>query len=216
MAQFLKAAVISTFVGVVMILLIGFWWFYRPLPQVEPPQLVVSDEFSMPDDPKLKSDWDALYNEALERFKEIPMRSASFPDHESYRLLLMPTFHSPILIRASRTANGLELTTKLLDGKGGYEIGKLVSNEKRPMTEAEWQHLTELLNRASFWSMPTIDRADDPMPDGASWFIQSRRDDIFHDVIRITPNARLLEACKYFLQLAGREMDYEGYWPIYD
>jgi hypothetical protein len=221
MARVPKAVVISMLFGVGILFAFGFLWLSRPLPVVGLPALSDEDELSITDDPQV-SKFDRyrwakevleLHFEVLEQhFKELPMGSDSFPYLESYRMVLLPSFDAPIMVRASRTADGFELTTKLLKGKGGFKIGKLSSNETRPMTEAEWQRLTKLLDHPSFWSMPTIAPTELPTVDGASWLVESRRRDVYHDVLRNSPKPKFLEACRYFLQLAGREEDYQGYW----
>jgi hypothetical protein len=206
MEQFRKAAMISTFVGVAMASVIGFWWFNSPLPAIEPPKLLISDGASLLDDSEAR--WN---KDILDRFEESSLRSSSFSDRETYRLILLPTFDAPILVSASRTSDGYELTTKLLDGKGGYEMGRLASNIRRPLTESEWQRLMELIDDSSFWFIPRIDRTDDIVNDGAVWMMEGRREADLHNITRITPKAEFLEACRYFLQLAGRESDYNGY-----
>lgn len=207
MAQSRKAAMISTFVGVAMALVIGFWWFNSPLPTIEPPKILMSNDVSNLDESEAR--WN---KDILDRFEESSLRSSSFGDRESYRLILLPTFDAPILVSASRTPKGFELTTKLLDGQGGYEMGRLASHIRRPLTESEWQRLMELIDESSFWFIPRIDRTDDIVNDGAVWMMEGRREADLHNVTRITPKAKFLEACRYFLQLADRESDYTGYW----
>jgi len=141
------------------------------------------------------------------------MRSSRFDRSECYRLILMPSFDHPILVQASRTEEGLDLTTKFLDGKGGYEMGKLSKGRQRELTELEWQRLLGLLDDLHYWSIPTMDPEDEPVNDGALWMIQAKREDLIHDVYRITPKGKFLEICKYFLKLADSEQDYKGYLP---
>ena len=203
MARISTIAAVSTLVGVVTLLAFGTWWISRPVPHVAPPQFI-SDVLPLGEEEELRN------KEVLAAFEETSMRSDSFANKESYRMILLPTFHHPILVRASATDKGLKLTTKLLDGKGGYDIGKLFITEERPMTEAEWLHLLELLESSSYWSIRT--RTDDPVNDGAAWLLEGRRAEMAHQVFRITPKPKLLETFRYFLQLAGRETDYKGYW----
>ena len=184
-------------------------WILSPLPEVNPPDLYVSDE--IPDGSK--SEWDSWNRGILTRFGELPMRSARFDQSECYRLILMPSFHHPILVQAARTQNGFDLMTKFLDGAGGYEIGKLSNSRHRVMTEPEWQHLLDLFDELHYWSVPTVDLRDEPVNDGAIWMLQAKREGLIHDVYRITPKGRFLETYKYFLQLADSEQDYLGYLP---
>jgi hypothetical protein len=128
----------------------------------------------------------------------------------------MPTFDHPILVQAYRTESGFQLRTKLLDGKGGYEIGKLLTTRQRSISDEEWQRLVDLLNVIHYWSTPTMDPSDEPVADGAVWMIQAKRDGLSHDVLRITPKGRFLDTCRFFLQLADSEQDYTSYLPTDD
>jgi len=198
MVRFATYLAISALIVVVLAFAIGSWWTRSPIPTIDPPQELVSD------DPSTLDDDEALWNkEILDRFEEPSLRSNVFADHEVYRLILIPAFHAPILVRASRRGDKFELTTKVLDG--------LASNTQRAMTEAEWQRLLLHLDETSFWSMTTIDQREDIPNDRVIWLLEGRRESIVHGVRRLMPKPKLLELSKYFLQLAGKEADYTGY-----
>jgi hypothetical protein len=184
-------------------------WILIPLPQVNPPELNVSDE--IPDGPR--SEFDSWNRSILTRFDEMPMRSIRFDRSECYRLILMPSFDHPILVQASRTEEGFDLMTKFLDGEGGYEMGKLSTSRHRALTEPEWQRLQRLLDDLHYWSIPTVDPMDEPANDGGTWMLQAKREGLIHDVYRMNPHGKFREIYKYFLQLADSEQVYKDYLP---
>lgn len=212
-----KTVLFSALASLVLLVGVGLWLFFPEIPHIDPPKKLSSDDLSNSSD---GDGWRDSFHKvvlrevqkALSRFQEVPMGSSSFSSQESYRLILLPTFDAPLCVTASRTKTGFDLTTKLLDGEGGYELGRLATNERLELSDEQWRNLLRLAEAASLSSMPTFDREDEPVPDGTLWFIEFRRDEVVHQIVRITPDPQFLEMCRYLLQLSGKEFDYTGSW----
>ncbi len=151
--------------------------------------------------------WGAV---ALARFNEMPLENLPACVDESYRLVWLPTFHSPVAVRVWRSGEKHFLVAKQLDGKGGYGMGTLAAEETRPLTEDEWRAFLNLLDQASYWDMPSLD--DSPPPnDGAAWVIEGAKNKKYHDVHRHTLSVEFRESCVYLLKLSGLKTEYEKY-----
>jgi len=147
----------------------------------------------------------------LERFQEIPLENLPDCIDESYRLVWIPTFHSSVVVRVWRSADKHFLVVKQLDGKGGYGMGNLALNETRPLTENEWFNLVSLIERSSFWNMPTINKNEGEPNDGALWIVEGINGKKYHDVTRLTPNDEYRELAGYLIQLSGLKTEYQMY-----
>jgi hypothetical protein len=170
-------------------------------------------------DPAAESGWQPrgeIEREALRRFGERPLEDASFSSGVSYRLILYPTFHRPILVQARMDGGVPGLKTKTLSGVGGYgigELGKLAVNEQRPLSSSEWQRFEVYIDDSEFWTEPRIDTHDEPVEDGNVWSLHARRPDLFHRIDRITPSRKELALFRYLLKLSSHEEDYVAYLP---
>ena len=194
--------------------LLGFivWRAIPDIPKLDEPQTSEpEDEFAAVE----LGEYDDLDKEILRRFDEAPMTNELYSDGETYRLILFPAFDRPILIQARVDAAGPYLKTKIaasVEGVGKDKLGGLSVNEERPLTRDEWDGLRHLIEKADFWTAPVVDRAEVPMPDGASWFLYGNDFGTFHHIRRISPKPKQLLLFRYLLQLAGHEIDYLGYW----
>ena len=121
---------------------------------------------------------------------EKQLKSLSEPDLSSppakgvvdIRFIWVPTFHQPISIRATKSGDSAELTIVRMKGKGGYDWGDIEQRKKKPITEAQWKELEELIavERAR---KPSLKAADylrknwvEIMSglDGSQWFLEVR------------------------------------------
>jgi hypothetical protein len=180
-----------------------YFYFYSQIPTISPPPLVSSGISS-----KQQTEWD---DRVVSVFSEPSLASTDGVD-ESYRLILLPTFDHPASIRVTKEGEKLEVVLKLLDGKGGYGWGTLSLEEKRNISTDEWQKLTGVVEKAEFWSSPFVDPTEPLVNDGASWHVEGSKGNVYHRTTRVWPRDEQLELCKFFLKLAGRESEYEGYW----
>jgi hypothetical protein len=180
-----------------------FFWSYGRIPEVSPPLLLASRISD-----KEREDWRV---DVLSRFQEPSLESLAGEVDEAYRFVLTPTFDHPISISATRSGQHAALVTKLLDGLGGFDLGKIAVEERRDLSIEEWLQITELFDKASFWSLPTIDQSEWPIVDGASWHLEGFQSPNYHLTIREWPKNGYLDICRCFLDLEGRENDYQVY-----
>lgn len=124
--------------------------------------------------------------------------------NETYRFLWLRSFHHPIAIRVWRIGEERNIVFKELDGAGGYEPGKLIANKTRRLTADEWDKFIDLLQKTSYWQLPT--ESKDFGLDGAQWVLEGKKDEQYHIVDRWSPRSgSYLEACSYLLKLSGRK-----------
>lgn len=208
---YLIAAVSTFLVGV---FLAAFWFVNRDLPTVPPPQTQKLYESNLTTDSHFPESQRKFYETILlPKFEESPLQNDVNAKHEVYRLVLLPTFDDPIAIRLWKSNEQYFLTVKkAVDGKGmGMErFGKLYENTK-PVTRAEWNEFINHLEEAMFWDLPSRDKDDIPVNDGASWTLEGKSTDRYHIVDRITPSKELKESCLYLLKLSGFEDVYKDY-----
>jgi len=186
----------------------GWWLISRPLPDIGTPPIDEARDRSSTEE----SMWD---EDLLRTLGEPRIDSLSPEADEVYRLILLPTFHMPIVVRVEKTGQRTLLTVKLLDGVGGYgldKMGKIALEETRGLSHEEYERFCELLDDAEFWGLPVRDPGDLLVMDGATWIIDARHQATIHSIGRIFPESKVLELCRFFLQLAGREDYYAGYW----
>ncbi len=150
------------------------------------------------------------YSKHLVAMNEPPLMSSLSKDSERYRFLWLRSFHRPVAVRLWRSGDETFLTVKQLDGAGGYEPGKLITNETRAITEEEREVFSQFLEQSCYWKLPTEDSGL-AGADGAQWILEGVKEGRYHIVDRWSPKSgNYREACLYLLKLAGIEAD-----PIY-
>lgn len=106
------------------------------------------------------------------------------PNAEIYRVLWLRTFDAPMVFRLTiKPDRSSELTTKRTNGQGGYEPGRVVSNQATQIDKDETQLLLATLVRLKFWGAQT----NDPGPlgyDGSRWIIEGVKNGKYHVVDR--------------------------------
>lgn len=216
MKRILIRLILALFTFFVGVSLTAFWLLSKDVPEVPIPQSEKIRASNFIHDTRIsESERKLLEKDILKRFKEEPLKKYSDSTEEIYRLVLLPTFDAPVIIRVWCSGNEQFLTTKKLSGQGGFgleKFGKLSSEKTQPLTENEWKTFTDLLNQAFFFDLPTLDKNELIVEDGALWVLEGIQGEIFHDVHRITPNEELLASCIYLLKLADLGKEYEGYW----
>ena len=100
------------------------------------------------------SDWCSKHLRALSEPSLFQRSKGS--SAESYRFVWLRTFHHPVIVRVDIQADGgAELTTKVSNGAGGYEPGKLVENTSRPLTRRQTEKFLATIQKSQFWELPT-------------------------------------------------------------
>ena len=104
---------------------------------------------------------------------------------DTIRLLTLPTFHEPTLIRIERHEIGTLVCVKRTDGRGGYGPGALTLNDRSNENSSLFNAGCELLDEVGFWQMPVLD--DVVVLDGTRYIIESSVDDAYHVLERAVP-----------------------------
>jgi hypothetical protein len=189
-----------------------------PIPPVDSPKILIDDRYADGPSPFHTSSVREWEKEVLGRFKEIPLNSLSTEAEECYRLVLLPTFARPLLVRVWRKDAGAFVATKRLSGDGGFgykEMGKLSLIRERELTADEWKAFVASIESSEFWYLPTDDPRDRPVRDGEFWYLEGSRDGAKHKVGRITPKAGLRQTFEFLLDLSEMDSEYAGPepWP---
>ncbi len=187
-----------------------FIWFLSPeIPNIPPPEMNIGCNFTDVSKCRISEKNKKFWEEKiLSRFNEKPLSDKN--DEESYRLILLPTFDSPIAIRIAQSQNQKILVVKKLSGKAGFGLenfGKLSLEKNRVLTDEEWNYTKILLAQMSFWNTsPLSDEI--AVNDGASWTLEGEKDNNFHQVDRILPDDKFQAICSHFLKLSEFEKEY--------
>src|SRR5262245_57942636 len=105
-----------------------------------------------------------------------------------YRFLWLRTFHHPISLRLSIDPEGTGLiTVKIADGAGGYEPGKIITNENVPVSKRDVDTFLKVLREANFWQLPAVEKSDRMGLDGAQWVIEGTKSGKYHVADRWSP-----------------------------
>ena len=122
-------------------------------------------------------------------------------------MFIIPTFSHPLAIRIEKEGHRYALIAKRLDGQGGYGWGTLKDERRRRLTTKEWQTLLGLMNRISFWTLPTEDKEFEPDEkgqvticlDSTSWILEATRGGRYHAVDRYCPPQKGLKELGLYL-----------------
>jgi hypothetical protein len=164
------------------------------------------------------ADWYSKYLVALQEpsLYEFSMES----NMEFYRILILPTRHSPVSFRIMISADGTgSLFVKMTDGQGGYEAGKLIKNFTIRLTKDQLDNFLNKLNKAHFWELkpyqpPIVKGVDNGVDedgftseeyilDGTAWVYEGAKDGIYHVVSNMSPDDVYADVGKYIIQLSG-------------
>jgi hypothetical protein len=152
---------------------------------------------------KFEAEW---YGKSLERMKEprLPDFSKN-ANMEVYRMMILPTWGNPTVVRVQKQGEIYSLSARRLDGQGGYDPGKLVESIDIALSAGDSKTLAVLIQNLNFSKMPTED--DIIGPDGDEWIIEGVSQGKYHVAVRWCayddPGGRKLTAflalCKFLL-----------------
>jgi hypothetical protein len=125
------------------------------------------------------------YSKMLFALKE-PILKNYKGDKEIYRFTWLRTFNHPVSVRLEKQGDIVKLFSKVCDGAGGYEPGKIIFDTTINLTEKQVDTTNIRLDKAKFWTLKTESREDNGM-DGSEWIIEVFKNDKYHMVIRWTP-----------------------------
>ena len=144
-------------------------------------------------------------------FEEPPLYAAPACIDEAYGLTWLPSFHPPVMVRAWRSEDHYFMRAKQLDSRD-WRNGCVKDTNARTLTVAEWRDLVTLLNRNSFWNLPST--VDEVLPnDGAAWLVDGVQAKEYHWVRRRVPNEQFAEIAKHFIHLSGLQTAHALYLP---
>lgn len=153
------------------------------------------------------------YARSLTALAEPSLYALADTNLETYRLLWLRSFHPAVSIRVWKCERGYCMSVRQLDSLDEYVNGQFLPTAKlsvsytRPLNFDEWNNFIHLLERASFWSMPTVDGK--PLPnDGAVWALEGVKDSKYHIVDRLSPeDGSYRDAGVYLIKLSGLAVD---------
>jgi hypothetical protein len=124
---------------------------------------------------------------------------------EVYRLVVLPAFRSPIIVRLEAGSAGAgELTVKL--GETDRKPSPLVVDRRTEVSRAYWNAFLRVLSAADFWSMPPpLPRMRVVLMGGVCWMLEANRGGLYHAVNRgepLSPSFRV--AVDFLLRNLGK------------
>jgi len=102
------------------------------------------------------------------------------------RLLTLPTFHEPRMVRVERGTTATRISAKQTDGRGGYGPGRLTVDRTTDALCNLFNDATDLLNSIDFWNLPVLD--DAVVRDGTRYVIESKVNAEYHVIERASPD----------------------------
>ena len=83
--------------------------------------------------------------EELKYFGEVPLTTPAVKGAVDIRFIWVPTFHKPILIRATKVGDQMSLTVVQMSGGGGYDWGKVNLKKSIKLSGEQWRGLSKLI-----------------------------------------------------------------------
>lgn len=152
-----------------------------------------------PDGHEFRERW---YVSHLLAMQERPLRPPAKDQPRVYRLLYLPTFDQPSVVRVTDRGGIWKAVFRRTDGRGGYSPGQLTVEKERTLSPAEVEQLGHLLYRAAFWEMSSFDDSDGL--DGSEAVLEAAVAGRYHVVDRWSPTGTPYAALvQFFLGLGG-------------
>lgn len=120
-----------------------------------------------------------------------------------YRFTWLRTFHKPIVIRLEKSDKKVTLIWKVNDGKGGYDPGKIIIEDKKDLRIDIWDEFEITLESANFWNLKPV---NDITIDGSHWILEGKIGNDYHLVERFL-GGEIKEACLKLLKFTGMQID---------
>jgi len=132
-----------------------------------------------------ESNW---YGKALERMNE-PRLPGFTRDANAdiYRIMILPTWGNPIVVRVQRHGELYSLSARLLDGQGGYDPGKLAESKGIELGADDSKSLAVLIQNLDFFQLPAEDRVRGF--DGDQWIVEGVSHGKYHVAVRWCANS---------------------------
>jgi hypothetical protein len=102
----------------------------------------------------------------------------------AYRFTWLRTFHRPVTVRIELGTEEHIVITKVTDGQGGYEPGKLVRDEQALLSTEQVESLRSVIADLDLRHLPTGRGGG---IDGAEWIVEARRGGDYHLTTQWSP-----------------------------
>jgi hypothetical protein len=135
-----------------------------------------------PDLDKFTAEWFSSY---LERMEEPPLYPPSAALSMTFRLLCLPTWDHPSVVRIEAYGTTWRLLGKQTNGDGGFEAGRIDRRERRLLTQEEANRVAGILPYLRFWELPAF--TEDDGCDGTTWVLEGVNRGRYHVVHRWMP-----------------------------
>jgi len=165
-----------------------------------------------------------LYAVPLSRMKEPSLLGPQGEEgSDVYRFLWLPSFREPVAIRLTIQPDGSgQLETKILNGAGGYDPGKLAIHSKKKVKKEDLVSFNVAAKNASRWFL------EEELPptrqgfDGAEWIFEASIDGNYYVLKRSSPKpnngespAAQIENDFYRLGTALMDLSQTKFDPVY-
>jgi len=127
--------------------------------------------------------WDAAAEPSLYAVSQRTMGKHDFV----LRFTWLRTFHHPVLVRITRTADRTHLIATELSGQGGYEAGQVQKRVDRELSAAEAGALANILGRSPVFDQ--LSAVCDFGLDGAQWIFERADQNGYRFVNRWSPES---------------------------
>jgi hypothetical protein len=142
------------------------------------------------------------YSKHLRVMEEPPLYPVAPVRPLCFRFLKTPTDCPSRVARVEADDQGWKVIGKRTAWLSEKEFGLIDRRMPRRLTADEAAHLRHLLDRLTFWSLPTTD--DKFGADGTMWVLEGAHDGKYHVVERWCPDPRpFVDFCEYLLTLSG-------------
>ena len=157
---------------------------------------VGSLDASQPDSDEFRREW---YSKHLHAMEEPSLSQGRGKADVAYRFLWLRTFDHPISVRVEKSGSTVSLYTVELDGKGGYDPGRILRKTQSTLSPADLERLTATLGKPEFWQQKALE----PGLDGAEWILESVQDGRYQVTVQWSPQSgEFRDVCLVFLDLA--------------
>lgn len=142
------------------------------------------------------------YSKHLKAMQEPVLKHSTH--NQVFRFTWLRTFDNPIVIRLENDNNHITLFWKVTDGKGGYDPGEIIINEKKELTKEEWKVIYDEINAINFYGLMPYQRMMGI--DGAQWILEGNEFGKYHAVDRWS-GLGISKVCLDLLRLTGLEIE---------
>lgn len=123
------------------------------------------------------------FGTALESMSEPKLPSLTKdPNAVVYRLLILPNYGNPMAVRVTKHETIYRVSARRLDGRGGYDAGKLVESKEVELSADDSKTLERLVRNLNFFQLTTDD--DVSICDGDEWVLEGVSQGKYHLIVR--------------------------------